>query len=75
MFPVKQRVNNMSSWMKGSERKLCPTTNMSVDMRRQYVAVLHRELRKCVLTPRAKDALDRLVPELGPDGVEPEIED
>lgn len=64
------------SWMSSGHRpQRCPLTNMSMDKRRQQVAILRHALRRAVIDPKGLEALKTLVPELGPDGVEPDFEE
>lgn len=63
------------SWMTGAKPARCPTTGLSIEARRKYVATLRNALRRAVIDQRGMDALRALVPELGPNGVEPEFEE
>lgn len=63
------------SWLIGSKPQICPTTNLSMESRRRYVAVLRKSLQRTVIDQRGLDALRTLIPELGPDGREPEFDE
>lgn len=63
------------SWLTGSKPQICPTTNLSMESRRRYVAVLRKSLQRAVIDQRGLDALRTLIPELGPDGREPEFDE
>lgn len=63
------------SWMSSGHRpQRCPLTNMSMPERRRQVAILRQALRRAVIDPKGMEALKALVPELGPDGVEPDFD-
>ena len=62
-------------WLNGEKPQRCPTTGLSMDNRRKHVAILKRSLQRAVIDQRGLDALRALVPELGPNGTEPEFED
>lgn len=62
-------------WLNGQKPQRCPLTGMTLDMRRRYVAILQRALQRAVIDQKGLDAIRALVPELGPNGVEPDFDE
>lgn len=59
----------------GNDPQKCPLTGMSKDLRRKRVGILQRSLDQAIMDQAGLDAIQQLVPELGPDGIAPEFDE